>query len=107
MPRRFLQRPNPSIIVVHLTGANHGTTYRFHQRAPDGISALRGLVKMRASPINGCAYCLDMHSKGARPPAATGRPRRRRPERQRMEPVSRGHRACGVPAAIQFSGSHR
>ena len=27
------------------------------------------LVKMRASQINGCAYCLDMHSKDAR---ATG-----------------------------------
>ncbi|HET7314278.1 carboxymuconolactone decarboxylase family protein [Salinisphaera sp.] len=24
------------------------------------------LVKMRASQINGCAFCLDMHSKGAR-----------------------------------------
>lgn len=27
---------------------------------------LMGLVKMRASQINGCAYCLDMHSKDAR-----------------------------------------
>ena len=26
--------------------------------------ALMQLVKMRASQINGCAYCLDMHSKG-------------------------------------------
>jgi AhpD family alkylhydroperoxidase len=24
------------------------------------------LIKMRASQINGCAYCLDMHSKDAR-----------------------------------------
>src|SRR5262245_43448963 len=24
------------------------------------------LVKLRASQINGCAYCLDMHSKDAR-----------------------------------------
>jgi AhpD family alkylhydroperoxidase len=24
------------------------------------------LVKMRASQINGCAYCLDLHSKDAR-----------------------------------------
>jgi AhpD family alkylhydroperoxidase len=24
------------------------------------------LVKMRASQINGCGYCLDMHSKDAR-----------------------------------------
>ncbi|TAL88622.1 MAG: carboxymuconolactone decarboxylase family protein [Candidimonas sp.] len=50
--------------------------------APDGFKALRGLqdyvgssglerpllelVKMRASQINGCAYCLDMHSRDAR-----------------------------------------
>jgi AhpD family alkylhydroperoxidase len=27
---------------------------------------LLGLVHMRASQINGCAYCLDMHSKDAR-----------------------------------------
>lgn len=50
--------------------------------APDGYKALRSVesyirqcglpprliesVKMRASQINGCAYCLDMHSKDAR-----------------------------------------
>lgn len=28
--------------------------------------ALRELVKVRASQINGCAYCLDMHTKDAR-----------------------------------------
>ena len=28
--------------------------------------ALLELVKMRASQMNGCAYCLDMHSKDAR-----------------------------------------
>ncbi len=50
--------------------------------APDGFKVMRNLqayvedsglehpllelVKMRASQINGCAYCLDMHSKDAR-----------------------------------------
>ena len=50
--------------------------------APEGYAALRGvetyirrcglpprlieLVKMRASQINGCAYCLDMHSRALR-----------------------------------------
>jgi AhpD family alkylhydroperoxidase len=29
-------------------------------------SKLIDLVRMRASQINGCAYCLDMHSKDAR-----------------------------------------
>jgi AhpD family alkylhydroperoxidase len=28
--------------------------------------ALLELIKMRASQINGCAYCIDMHSKDAR-----------------------------------------
>jgi len=50
--------------------------------APDAIAAMRGvedyirrcglerplieLVKLRASQINGCAYCVDMHTKDAR-----------------------------------------
>ena len=50
--------------------------------APDAIEAMRGLeevvesstleplllelVKLRASQINGCAYCVDMHTKDAR-----------------------------------------
>ena len=50
--------------------------------APDGIAALRGLeayvrgselgatllelVRTRASQMNGCAYCIDMHTKDAR-----------------------------------------
>jgi AhpD family alkylhydroperoxidase len=54
----------------------------FAQTAPDAYRALSGveayirgcglekslieLVKMRASQINGCAFCLDMHSKDAR-----------------------------------------
>jgi AhpD family alkylhydroperoxidase len=29
-------------------------------------SSLMELVKLRASQINGCAYCVDMHSKDAR-----------------------------------------
>lgn len=29
-------------------------------------SSLLNLVRMRASQINGCAFCLDMHSKDAR-----------------------------------------
>lgn len=50
--------------------------------APDGFKAMRGLetyirqcgiepsllelIKTRASQINGCAFCLDMHTKDAR-----------------------------------------
>ena len=39
------------------------------QRAVDAAGLeppLLELVKMRASQVNGCAYCLDMHSKDAR-----------------------------------------
>ena len=54
----------------------------YAQAAPDGVKALFGLenyikqsglepglldlVKTRVSQINGCAYCLDMHTKDAR-----------------------------------------
>jgi AhpD family alkylhydroperoxidase len=54
----------------------------YHKAAPEAFKAMlamemavhRGsleqplleLVKMRASQINGCGYCLDMHSKDAR-----------------------------------------
>ena len=50
--------------------------------APDGVKAMMGLerylhscgievkllhlIKLRASQINGCAYCIDMHTKDAR-----------------------------------------
>ncbi|MGB9280155.1 MAG: carboxymuconolactone decarboxylase family protein [Pseudonocardiaceae bacterium] len=32
------------------------------------------LIKMRASQINGCAYCIDMHSKDARARGETEQP---------------------------------
>ena len=32
----------------------------------DFDSKLRELVRVRASQLNGCAYCIDMHSKDAR-----------------------------------------
>jgi len=54
----------------------------YEKVAPDGVKAMFGLesyvrhcdlepallelVKFRASQINGCAYCIDMHTKDAR-----------------------------------------
>lgn len=57
----------------------------YYQAAPEAVSAMQGiekylesartevltqplleLIKLRVSQINGCAYCLDMHSKDAR-----------------------------------------
>ncbi len=37
-----------------------------HVRKSGLVPSLLHLVRMRASQINGCAYCLDMHSKDAR-----------------------------------------
>lgn len=58
------------------------TTIDYFREAPRGLAALRQLedylrasglpppllhlIKTRASQINGCAYCLDMHTKDAR-----------------------------------------
>src|SRR5262249_52500715 len=60
----------------------HARRLNAYELAPAAMSALRRveaylhetslcarlieLVKMRASQINGCAYCLDMHSKALR-----------------------------------------
>lgn len=54
----------------------------YSKTSPDGIAAMRGLesyvrqcgldpvllelVRLRASQMNGCAYCVDMHTKDAR-----------------------------------------
>ena len=37
-----------------------------YTRHSDLEPALLELVKLRASQINGCAYCVDMHTKDAR-----------------------------------------
>lgn len=54
----------------------------YHKKAPEALKGMQELeqylhssdleqslyelVKLRASQINGCAYCIDMHSKDAR-----------------------------------------
>lgn len=59
-----------------------GSKINYHLAAPEALQAMLGLerylrssglehsllelVKLRASQINGCGYCLDMHSKDAR-----------------------------------------
>jgi AhpD family alkylhydroperoxidase len=58
-PRIDFQKTSPKPMQLMLalegylrtSGLDHGLLY---------------LIKMRASQINGCAYCLDMHSKDAR-----------------------------------------
>jgi AhpD family alkylhydroperoxidase len=54
-----LMHVNPGVIHAML-----GLEKQVRQARLD--SKLLDLVRMRASQINGCAYCLDMHSKDAR-----------------------------------------
>jgi len=54
-----LMHVNPGIIQ-----AMFALERQIHKAGFD--SKLIDLVRMRASQINGCAYCLDMHSKDAR-----------------------------------------
>jgi AhpD family alkylhydroperoxidase len=64
------------------TGEQHDVRLDYAAAAPHAIAAMSGLekvvesstreprlrelVKLRASQINGCAYCVDMHTKDAR-----------------------------------------
>ena len=54
-----VMRVNPGILQ-----AMFGLERQIRQSSLD--HRLLDLVKMRASQINGCAYCLDMHSKDSR-----------------------------------------
>jgi AhpD family alkylhydroperoxidase len=54
-----LMRVNPGVLQAML-----GLERQVRQAGFD--QTLLDLVRMRASQINGCSYCLDMHSKDAR-----------------------------------------
>jgi AhpD family alkylhydroperoxidase len=54
-----LMHVNPGVMQAML-----GLERQVHKAGFD--HKLLDLVRMRASQINGCAYCLDMHSKDAR-----------------------------------------
>ena len=48
-------------------GAVHAMNGLQHYTQDSGLEhSLLELVKLRSSQLNGCAYCLDMHSKDAR-----------------------------------------
>jgi AhpD family alkylhydroperoxidase len=56
---------------INLMNVNPGVTHAMlglerQVRQAGFDERLLDLVRMRASQINGCAYCLDMHSKDAR-----------------------------------------
>jgi AhpD family alkylhydroperoxidase len=51
------QSPDPFKKLMELSGAVHGSS-------AGGV--LQSLVEIRASQMNGCAFCLDMHIKQAK-----------------------------------------
>src|SRR5438094_908752 len=69
-------------VAEHVDATPHTERIDYRRIAPDALRAQRGLesyiqhsgletslvhlVKLRASYINGCAYCVDMHTKDAR-----------------------------------------
>src|SRR5262249_4574434 len=53
--RKFGGEPLKAILEIEQYLGNSGLDHK-----------LLHLLKMRASQINGCAYCIDMHSKDAR-----------------------------------------
>ncbi len=53
--RKYLTEPQKSLYAIETYFAECGLDHK-----------LLHLIKMRASQINGCAYCIDMHSKDAR-----------------------------------------
>src|SRR5213596_546644 len=59
-PRLDAQKASPAALHAMLTLES------FVAKSSKLERSLLELVKMRASQINGCAYCIDMHSKDAR-----------------------------------------
>ena len=57
-------RLNPASVSPGAYHAMLGLERYIHESSIE--PKLAHLLKMRASQINGCAYCLDMHSKDAR-----------------------------------------
>ena len=85
LPRTQGAAPGRLLTTHHsrTKGKNHGTPSQHRQSAPEAYQAVSALdrymvkesglapgiihlIKIRASQINGCAYCVDMHVKEAR-----------------------------------------
>lgn len=60
IPQRFNYAEVSPGVIKAMMGLEH------HARNSTLEPALLELVKVRASQLNGCAYCLDMHTKDAR-----------------------------------------
>jgi AhpD family alkylhydroperoxidase len=57
--------PEPRIDIVHHAGGPYAAMARVEERI-ELDPVIRHLVKIRASQINNCAFCIDMHWTDAR-----------------------------------------
>jgi AhpD family alkylhydroperoxidase len=62
-PRLDFEALNPTVYRA-ISQLDHAATKQLD--AADIDRRLRELLRIRASQINGCAYCIDMHTKDAR-----------------------------------------
>jgi AhpD family alkylhydroperoxidase len=62
-------RLDPAQTAPGLRAVMMGLEHDVHQSGLE--PTLLELVKLRASLLNGCAYCADMHTKVARAPGET------------------------------------
>jgi AhpD family alkylhydroperoxidase len=57
----------PRIDLSHISPAAYKAVFGLEQYVRGNVDGtILHLVKIRASQINGCAYCIDMHTKDAR-----------------------------------------
>lgn len=68
MEENILEQPTPRINLAHVSPkAMHAQLgMEAYVRGSSLEHSLVELVKLRASVINGCGYCVDMHTKDAR-----------------------------------------
>jgi AhpD family alkylhydroperoxidase len=68
MEENILEQPKPRIDLAHVSprAMQAQLGMEAYVRGSSLEHSLIALVKLRASMINGCAYCVDMHTKDAR-----------------------------------------
>ena len=60
------QRPHVNLYTAFPDGAAAMSAFEKAVKSGPVPATIRELVKVRASQMNGCAYCIDMHYKDAR-----------------------------------------
>ena len=68
MEANILEQPKPRLDLAHVSSAamHAQLGMEAYVRGSSLEHSLVELIKLRASMINGCAYCVDMHTKDAR-----------------------------------------